>query len=609
MTIGKSATRNPIRRPVWIVSILTLLSPFTAHAQRAETPKSILVLYWYGKDYPGNVEFDRCFQAHLQAAPIGPVEYYSEYLESNRFPGENQSRFLRDYLRQKYADHAIDVIVAVTDAPLEFLLKYRDDLLPRTPIVFVAVKRPSERDIVAEPGLTGIVQGGGYKSTIDLARKLQPDTKHVFIISGTLNHDKEYEKLCRDELRGYEDRVQISYLTDFPLDKLIFTVKGLPDRSIVFYIWQQSQNDQGKVLESTDILPVIAQATTAPIYGVAGWQVGKGIVGGFVRTVEGNCTRAAELALRIAYGERAQNIPIEHAPTVPMFDWRELKRRGISENLLPPGSVVQFRASSLWDLYRWQIMGIISLCLVEAFLILALLAQRARRGLAEKGLRESYNRIENLAGRLIVAQEEERKHIARELHDDLHQQVAALAIGLGSLGNQLAESDRAVQTQLINLEQGTTKLSEWVRTLSHELHSSVLEHAGLTEAVKLHCSGLREQQGIEVSLDLNCTEDLPANVALCLYRIVQESLRNVVKHSGVKRAELILAVHDGSVELRVEDQGIGFDLKDLRGEGLGLLSMEERIRLLGGKLEIGSEPGAGTKLRVCVPVNGRAPVQ
>ena len=122
--------------------ILSLLPSF-GRAQQSAAPKRVLVLYWYDKDFPGNVTFDQSFQAALQSAPAGTVEYYPEYLESNRFPGENQSSLLHDYLRQKYADRTIDVVVATADESLDFLLKYRDDLFPQTPIVFTAAQRPT----------------------------------------------------------------------------------------------------------------------------------------------------------------------------------------------------------------------------------------------------------------------------------------------------------------------------------------------------------------------------------------------------------------------------------------------------------------------------------
>jgi PAS domain S-box-containing protein len=376
---------------VWFIGLVVFLFLQVAPVKAAAAPKRILALYWYNKDFPSNPAFDLSFQAALKSAPAGSIEYYSEYLESDRFPEENQSEVLRDYLRQKYASRSIDVVVAVSDVPLEFLLKYRDSLFPRTPIVFVAIKPPATNE-PSGPGLTGIVLGGGYRKTLDLALRLHPGTKQVFIISGTLNHDKTYETLCRKEFQDLDSGVSINYFTDLSLDELIFKTKRLPERSLVLYIWQQLQNE-GRLLESADILAAIAPSTTAPIYGVAGWQVGRGVVGGYLRTFETEGTRAGEIALRIANGARAQDIPIESAKKVPMFDWRALKRWGIKETNLPPGSLVLNRQPTAWELYKVYIVSGMTLILVEALLIFGLAWQRGRAKKAEAELAIALDRL------------------------------------------------------------------------------------------------------------------------------------------------------------------------------------------------------------------------
>ena len=278
MDSGRIAQTGSLILIATAISAAVVLLPFAARAQKSEVRKRVLVLYWYNREWPGNLSFDQNFQAVLQSAPDGTVEYYSEYLESNRFPGENQSQLLRDYLRQKYADRTIDVIVAVTDASLDFLLKYRNDLFTNTPIVFVAVKSPSIREFAGKAGLTGITHSFNYKHTLDLVLRLQPDTTQVFFVSGTLEHDKRYEEFAREELQGYGNKVSISYLTDLSPKELIERTKTLPKRSVIIYVYQQWQDEQGKVLETSDIQSVVTKSATVPIYGMASWQIGRGIV-------------------------------------------------------------------------------------------------------------------------------------------------------------------------------------------------------------------------------------------------------------------------------------------------------------------------------------------
>src|SRR5215510_10405431 len=271
---------------IQIAALLACLSAPLFHsiarAQQSAAPKGVLVLDWYNKDQPWNVKFDPSFQSSLQSLSAGTVECYIEYLESNRFPGEKQSLYLRDYLRQKYADHRIDVVVANSDASLDFLLKYRDSLFTQTPIVFVAARHPGADQLAARPGSTGIISINTHRKTLDLALELHPGTEQVFVISGTMQRDKKFEILAREELRGYESRVQITYLTDLQPDELIVRMKNLPRRSIVFYVWQQSQNEHGKILETADIFNLIAPSVPAPIYGMTNKCIGNGLFGGYV---------------------------------------------------------------------------------------------------------------------------------------------------------------------------------------------------------------------------------------------------------------------------------------------------------------------------------------
>jgi PAS domain S-box-containing protein len=221
---------------------------------------------------------------------------------------------------------------------------------------------------------------------------------------------------------------------------------------------------------------------------------------------------------------------------------------------------------------------------------------------SEEALRESHARIEDLAGRLIAAQEEERKHFARELHDDLNQQVAALAIGISRLKQALPDSDAGVQEQVVRLRKDTDRLSERIRRMSHEWHSSVLQHVGLPAALISYCDEFSEQEGIAVSLAIHDgVEAVPPDAALCLYRVAQESLRNVARHSGARKAVVELMGTEAWVELQVIDRGAGFDPDTARGRGLGLVSIEERVRLLHGSLVLRARPGEGTEVKARIP--------
>jgi signal transduction histidine kinase len=204
--------------------------------------------------------------------------------------------------------------------------------------------------------------------------------------------------------------------------------------------------------------------------------------------------------------------------------------------------------------------------------------------------------------KLITAQEEERKRVSRELHDDVNQKLAVLGMAISKLRQRVPESLGYVSDELSQLENRTYELAQAVHQLSHQLHPSILDHFGLVAALESCCNEFHSHTGIDVKLTVDEIESIPPDVALCLYRITQESLRNVAKHSGAKSALVKLTyTHDG-IQLFISDAGAGFDLHQAKGKGgLGLVSIDERVRMLQGNLRIEAKPGFGTRLLVNIP--------
>jgi PAS domain S-box-containing protein len=205
-----------------------------------------------------------------------------------------------------------------------------------------------------------------------------------------------------------------------------------------------------------------------------------------------------------------------------------------------------------------------------------------------------------LSEALINTQEEERRRIARELHDDLSQQVAALSISISNLIRRIPASDSDARDQSQRLHQRISGLAESIRHLSHDLHSPVLEHSGIAAALRSYCAEFTSLSHVTVSVSAEeAFDDLSPATALCMYRITQEALRNVAKHSGASQAEVRLARSKECVRLMISDAGTGFSPD--RAVGLGLVSMKERARLVNGTFHIDSEINRGTTLTVSIP--------
>ena len=211
--------------------------------------------------------------------------------------------------------------------------------------------------------------------------------------------------------------------------------------------------------------------------------------------------------------------------------------------------------------------------------------------------------IRALASRLITAQEEERRRIAREIHDDFCQELAALTFDVGEL---IAETiPVTLRSRFRNLQNRLKNLSDSARHLAYRLHPSILEDLGLAASLKALCDELSHRNGVTVKFaNRQLPDRLPLPLMSCFYRIAQEGVRNALKHSGAKHIGITLTGTKKSVALSIRDAGSGFDLSSAKRKGgLGLASMEERIRLVDGKLSIRSAPGHGTSIVASAPLS------
>lgn len=225
---------------------------------------------------------------------------------------------------------------------------------------------------------------------------------------------------------------------------------------------------------------------------------------------------------------------------------------------------------------------------------------------SEAALTASQEELRKLAGDLLTAQEAERQSIARELHDDLTQRLAILALDVDALGREDSHVPEPMREQLRELQGRIADIASDAQGMARRLHPSILDDLGLVKALKAECSHFSSREGVDVAFAHRDVPDaLPRGLSLCLYRVAQESLRNIGKHAASPDAVVELVGSDGeAIRLSVEDHGVGFSLGDAEGKGLGLISMRERARLNGGTCAVRSVPGEGTRVDVRLPLTG-----
>jgi signal transduction histidine kinase len=228
---------------------------------------------------------------------------------------------------------------------------------------------------------------------------------------------------------------------------------------------------------------------------------------------------------------------------------------------------------------------------------------------SEETLRANYRRSQDLAGKVLNAQEEERRRIGRELHDDIGQRLSLLAVELQQIKQDPPDSGVEVSRRMDELWKQASEISNDVQVLSHELHSGKLEYLGIAGAMRGFCVEFSEQQSVEIDFR---SHDLPnplpsPEVSLSLFRVLQEALHNASKHSGVRHFEVELRGRPGEIDLTVSDSGSGFDVHEAEeGRGLGLTSMRERVKLVNGELSIESQPNRGTTIRARVSLGSQS---
>ena len=834
--------------PVILAFVCFLLVQPAAVARSKQVRRVLIINDLSTVASPGYAAMDEAINAVLQESPY-QIELYSESLEATLFSDDASQREIRNGYIRKYEGRKPDVIIAVGEVSLRFMIEVHERAFPDIPIVFCGSTEEMLYEMKLDSHFTGAWGVGEPEKTLNLALRLQPNTRHVVVTGGVGTFDKVVEKIARESFRKYESKLDFTYLTDLDMPSLLDRLGHLPANTVVYHTSIMQDAAGNPFIDASQSIPMVAAAANAPVFAFDDVDVGNGAVGGNVLSWAAQAKAAGQMAVRVLNGEKPQDIPIRETANVNLIDWRALRRWGFRDGDLPPDSIVLYRETSVWESYKWYILGGLALIFAETLLIVEMLWLRVRRrrleaaltkseekfskaflhsplaksittvkdnryidvnetflrnsgwlreevigrtpfdlgvwvhpderltlvnrimsgqavrnlefqfrtkkgeirdGLgsaelieingercvlsaiaditdlkgAQRTLRESEERFRLVANtapvmiwmsgidklctyfndpwleftgrsleaeigngwaegvhsedlarcmdtynqafdqrqpfhmeyrlrrhdgecrwisdsgvprfnadgsfagyigsaidvtihkaaeealskvsqRLIEAQEEERRWIARELHDDICQRLALVAFQAGSLTRSLDPSAVELSPKLRELNEQVLKLSKDVQGLSHHIHPETLEHLGLVSATSRFCRELSESQGVKV--DFNCEnfpEHVSKEISVCVFRVLQEGLQNAVKHSGGRDFHVSLRSVSNEIQLTVQDDGNGFDPKAVgNGSGLGLTSMKERLKLVNGVLTINSQPPHGTMIHASVPLN------
>ncbi len=579
-------------------AVMVWLSPLEqpVPAQRAREIRRVLVFTDFSPvSSPGTATIDHAVAEGLNRSRF-QIEMYHESLESTLFSDNASQIQIRDWLIHKYSDRRPDLIFTAGPSSLKFMIETHKISFPNIPIVFCGTTEDMIKPLKPDSDFAGVWGVAQPAKTLTAALKLLPKTKHVVVTGGVGSFEQSMEAQAIESFRSFETRLDFTYLTDLDMQSLLERLRHLPSNSIVYHTALTEDASGTHFIDSAQSVPLIANAANAPVFVTDDVDIGGGSVGGNVISWADHGRIAAEMAVKILDGAKPQDIGVVRPHNAYLFDWRALRRWDLKESDLQPNSVVLFREISLWERTRWIWIGGLATILGLTAVAIYLQINRRKLTLAKEAELE-------LSGLLINAQEKERGRLASELHDDFSQRLALLAVGLDNASEMVATTPDEAKSKLHELLNSASELGADLHTLSHHLHSSTLEKLGLVPGISALCKEFTAQQGIDVDFTHNgIPRSVQPDSALCLFRIVQEGLRNLKKHSGATKASVHLDMVGDHLQVVVCDKGTGFDPKKLNDKtGLGLRSMEERANLLGGRFEVSSSPGHGTRIEARIP--------
>ncbi len=342
-------------------------------------PKRVLLLDSFGRDVAPFSIGVSVFRTTLARELGQPVDIYESPLDMARFAKPGFEEPLVDFLEHRFDSSPIDLVVPVGAPAVNFVAQYRNRLFAETPIVFMGADPRRVPPEALRSNATLVTQKVDLPGMIEDILQLRPDTTNIVVVIGSSPLEKFWGEECRREWQGFTNRLGFSWLENLSLAQIQERVGKLPPRS--FIVSAMLLMDADRVpYDGYEALEAIHAAANAPVFGYYRSHLGRGAIGGRLYQDGQVGMEAAKVAVRILRGESAADIPpVILGASPPTYDWRELTRWGISPDRLPPGSVIEFREPTFWELYRWWIVGVVVFCGLQTALIVGLLVSQARR--------------------------------------------------------------------------------------------------------------------------------------------------------------------------------------------------------------------------------------
>lgn len=548
---------------------------------------SVLVLDQGDSTRPAYQAFMRSFQETLSEAGNLHLRVHEENLRLADFDSPSYRDSLADWLRRKYSNESIHCLVAGGAKAVDVALELRRELWPSASLVYAGVSARLASRLETAGRTTGLWIDLDPGATLEAALRMFPGARHVAWISNdTFYPDVESES--RDSFQRTAERfgVKVWPINSTNLRETRANLARLPDQAIAILSIGAYQKEDQRWVSLQEAMEELRREERVPIFVQSETLIGQGAVGGVCYMPGKMGVEVADLVTQVLRSTPADLPPPRASRATSMiFDWQQLQRWGVDLHSVPSGSDLRHRPTSVWREYRGRLVaGGVTLVVQTSLLGWLLWERRSRRRSEATALR--------LGRQLLAAHEAERRRVGRELHDDVSQRIARLAIDT----HRLEYAHKWLVPELASLRSKISTLGRDVHSLAYRLHPAALMDLGLEEAMREECGEFARRHGGRVDFEgREVPGNLPDEVSLGLFRVAQESLQNVMRHAEATRVTVELAMAGDILSLKVEDNGIGFRVKDHEDKGsLGLISMRERLADLGGGFQVNSRVGLGT---------------
>jgi signal transduction histidine kinase len=595
-----------------------------AHAAEDGRAKRVLLISTGTRFSPGFALVDQGVLEALGKMESAKAEVYGENLDIVRFSAERFGRIFSEYLKEKYAEQPPDLIILAFVGNLGIAGKLLLQLFPGTPLIVAGVTEEEIRRDQFGALVSGVALRVDPSATMELVLRLQPETRRIVVIGGTAEVDRVVLNRVKEVARSFKGRIEFDFWDNRTMAELRQTVSALPPQTVIL-ISRMFRDGAGQPLISTQAGQSIAQWANVPAYVMVDTILGTGAVGGSVASAEALGKRTGELARLILTGTAPASLPFEiRTDSVPMFDGRALKRWGISESRLPPNSIVRFRPPSLWEEYRWTILGALFIFALQTAMIASLLLQRTRRHRAEAALQRNREELAHVTRVSTVGE------LTTSVAHELNQPLGAILSNAEAAEMFLMADPPAVDEVrdiLADIRKDDQRASEVIRRMrnllqKHDLTPKSIEiNEAVEEVLKLISTGVSARK---VAIKFERMAGLPR--VWCDPVHFQQVVLNLVLNgmeamAGLEEEKRQVVVRtgpgdNGTVKIAVVDSGPGIPTDRLpklfepffttkkEGMGMGLSIARTIVEAHHGQIWAENNSGAGATFYFTVPVDG-----